>query len=405
MVACMVHVVDPSRRPGMGLTAAPAGRGPRGGTRPAGPRRGPAHPGAGQGPGHSGCGTAGGWALGLPYELELTNVTSVPQSHRVASGAGSVRGGHAPAQPQRRRSERQPPASGLPRHDGAGARPERVLLVTPAFSSRAALPQRLVHRLVVRNGGGVPDLPPRTVAAVAPALVDRRATDRAGDRRCGVSAGWPPPPAADSYHRRSVLPVNGARHLAQRFAIDWIQLEPDDRLVKGDPSRNSSFPQFGREVLAVADATVVHVQDGLPEGSPGRFAPGVSAANADGNSVVLDLGDGRFTLYAHLQPGSLRVRPGERVRRGQVLALLGELGQQRCPPSPLPRDGRPLASGLRRPPLRDRPFRGHRPGGVLHGSGRGLRTPLQPVPVRPVPGPSLQRSRLPADLQVVRFLP
>ena len=50
-----------------------------------------------------------------------------------------------------------------------------------------------------------------------------------------------------------------------------------------------------------------------------------------GNQVVLDLGAGQYAFYAHLQPGSIRVRQGERVRKGQVLALLGNSGNSTAP--------------------------------------------------------------------------
>ncbi len=33
--------------------------------------------------------------------------------------------------------------------------------------------------------------------------------------------------------------------------------------------------------------------------------------NADGNHVVLDLGDGRYAFYAHLKAGSVVVRAGQ----------------------------------------------------------------------------------------------
>jgi murein DD-endopeptidase MepM/ murein hydrolase activator NlpD len=131
----------------------------------------------------------------------------------------------------------------------------------------------------------------------------------------------------------------------------------------------------------------------------------VTAANADGNSVVLDLGDGHFALYAHFQPGSLRVRLGERVRRGQVLGLVGNSGNSDAAhlhfhvmdgPSPLASNGLPYVID-----------RFEVTGQAVSSSDLDaeLRNPLRPVRVRPVPGPSLQRNRLPADLQVVRFLP
>jgi murein DD-endopeptidase MepM/ murein hydrolase activator NlpD len=47
--------------------------------------------------------------------------------------------------------------------------------------------------------------------------------------------------------------------------------------------------------------------------------------------VVLDLGNGRYAFYAHLQPGSLRVKPGDRLRRGQMLGLLGNSGNSDAP--------------------------------------------------------------------------
>lgn len=48
--------------------------------------------------------------------------------------------------------------------------------------------------------------------------------------------------------------------------------------------------------------------------------------NVDGNHVVLDLGGGRYAFYAHLRKGSVAVHPGDRVRRGQVLAKVGNTG-------------------------------------------------------------------------------
>jgi murein DD-endopeptidase len=47
--------------------------------------------------------------------------------------------------------------------------------------------------------------------------------------------------------------------------------------------------------------------------------------------VMLDLGKGNFAYYAHLQPKSIRVRVGQKVRRGQVLGLLGNSGNSTCP--------------------------------------------------------------------------
>src|SRR3546814_7386768 len=67
-----------------------------------------------------------------------------------------------------------------------------------------------------------------------------------------------------------------------------------------------------------------------------------------GNACALDLGDGRHAFYEHLKPGSIRVVPGQRVRRGEVIAELGFTGDSTGPhlhfhvadaPSPLGAEG------------------------------------------------------------------
>jgi murein DD-endopeptidase MepM/ murein hydrolase activator NlpD len=85
-------------------------------------------------------------------------------------------------------------------------------------------------------------------------------------------------------------------------------------------------------VLAVADATVAATRDDVAE--PGVVAPGpsrVPIGDATGNYVALNIGGGRFVFFEHLKPGSLRVHPGQHVRRGDVIGQLGFTGQSTGP--------------------------------------------------------------------------
>jgi hypothetical protein len=66
-------------------------------------------------------------------------------------------------------------------------------------------------------------------------------------------------------HRRAFVPVDGKERIAQRFAIDWMCLGPDGRLFHGDSKSNANFYDYGAEVLAVADAQISDLKDGLPE--------------------------------------------------------------------------------------------------------------------------------------------
>jgi murein DD-endopeptidase MepM/ murein hydrolase activator NlpD len=134
-------------------------------------------------------------------------------------------------------------------------------------------------------------------------------------------------------HRRTMVVVNGKARIAQRFATDWTRIGADGLAFRGDPAKNANWSAYGAEVLAVANATVVDVKDGIPENDPtsDKKAVPITLETVGGNYIILDLGNGYFAFYAHLQPKSIRVKIGNKVRRGQVLALLGNSGQADAP--------------------------------------------------------------------------
>jgi hypothetical protein len=127
-------------------------------------------------------------------------------------------------------------------------------------------------------------------------------------------------------HRGATLAIDGTVHVPERFAIDFVQLGTNGALAQGDPTANESYGYFGDEIHAAADGSVVRIQDGLPEQTPGSLPAGATVQTAGGNYVVIDIGHGRFAFYAHMQPGSLKVKVGDRVKTGQVIGLLGNTG-------------------------------------------------------------------------------
>src|SRR5262249_32966644 len=108
-------------------------------------------------------------------------------------------------------------------------------------------------------------------------------------------------------HVRALLPLNGSFYLSQRFAIDWERIDEEVKLFRGDPKDPRSYHIYGEPVLAVADAIVVAARNDLPEQVPGKLPEGLPVDEADGNFAILDIGDGAYALYAHMQPGSIRV--------------------------------------------------------------------------------------------------
>ena len=118
----------------------------------------------------------------------------------------------------------------------------------------------------------------------------------------------------------------------QRYAIDWVQVDARGSSYTGDVRRNSSFYAYGEDLLASADGVVTAIGDGIPDNIPGQepVVP-ITLETITGNYVLLQLSGNRYALYAHLQPGSLRVRQGDRVTKGTVLGLVGNSGNSTEP--------------------------------------------------------------------------
>ena len=140
-------------------------------------------------------------------------------------------------------------------------------------------------------------------------------------------------PANNTGHRRALISVGGTPAIAQRFAIDYVRMGDDNKTFTGDQLKNESYHAEGVDALAVANGTVVVVKDSIPENVPGitsRAVP-ITLETVGGNHVIIDIGGGRYAFYAHLKPGSVRVKLGDRVTRGQVVGLVGNSGNSTEP--------------------------------------------------------------------------
>ena len=159
--------------------------------------------------------------------------------------------------------------------------------------------------------------------------------------------------AAASVHRAVRVPIGGTRIGKQEsFAIDWARLR-DGQPFAGDGARPEDWYGFGAEVLAVADGTVVAIQEGYPEEIPLQPVTHVTTPeDYGGNAITLEIASGVYAYYAHLEPGSITVAVGDQVTTGQVLGLLGNTGNSSGPhlhfglsddPNPLIGESLPMA--------------------------------------------------------------
>ncbi len=135
------------------------------------------------------------------------------------------------------------------------------------------------------------------------------------------------------YHFYVLMFMNGGIYRPERYAIDTTELKGDlSTYLKGGPKVNTSYYNYGRTLHAVANGTVVHVQDGRPENSgDAKDAVLKSADEYAGNYLVLDIGGGRYAFYCHCIPGSFLVKEGDTVKEGDPLARLGNSGNSTAP--------------------------------------------------------------------------
>ena len=202
-----------------------------------------------------------------------------------------------------------------------------IVYLSVSFDRDVRVPERLIHRVTAGEAsleGAIIRAHHTALHVLGPPL---------------EGAGWlasdGPGNDPDNHHRRGVVILDGRAVDSRRYAIDWKLLR-NGEAYSGDAKNVHSYFCYGRRVLAVAGGVVVVARDGLPDNIPGHgdaFHPAVpiTLETIAGNYIVLDLGGGQYAYYLHLQLGSLHVNAGDRVRRGQVLAVIGASGDAHEP--------------------------------------------------------------------------
>jgi Peptidase family M23 len=132
-------------------------------------------------------------------------------------------------------------------------------------------------------------------------------------------------------HRFVTNPMNGTLDPSEQFAIDWIKIDHQGKAFRGNGKTPEQWLCYGTELLAVASGTVVEVMRDLPDQPPGVTPTDLTVPQIAGNHVILDLGGGRYAMYAHLAPHSATVQVGDPVKAGQKLGLLGNSGNTTGP--------------------------------------------------------------------------
>jgi hypothetical protein len=120
---------------------------------------------------------------------------------------------------------------------------------------------------------------------------------------------------------------------SQHFAYDIFGMGPHWELTRNAGATNADFYTWGREVIAPADGEVVYARNDVPDqprpGTVDRSIymnlpnPGYAMP---GNNVTLNHGNNECSALGHMRYGSVRVKTGDRVKRGDIIGLVGSTG-------------------------------------------------------------------------------
>ncbi len=328
----------------------------------------------------------------LAYELHISNMDRWPYTFTgidvvapgapdaaLASFSGSALEGIF-VRPGASKDTTAPPATLAPGQAG-------VVYLWLTADTLEAIPAAVQHKIVVKIGDY-----PEAMTVISPVVrVDKNPVVTIASPLEGTSLVAANGPSNTSVHRRALIPVDGHAYISQRYAIDWVLAYPDGKTYQGDPADNKNYKIYGAEIHSVADGVVTEVKDGIPQNVPNaqKMAVPITLETIGGNHVIVDIGGGRFAFYAHMQPGSPRVKVGDHVKTGEVLGLVGNTGNSSEPhlhfdicdaSSMLACDGLPYA------------FASFEVTGDASGEGSG---------VKPVNPPVTRTMEIPAEDEVV----
>ena len=80
-------------------------------------------------------------------------------------------------------------------------------------------------------------------------------------------------------------------------------------------------------IIAAKDGVVVYPTASSPLNCPSNSDVKNNCGGGYGNYIIIQHGDGNYTLYAHLYPGTITVKAGDSVKQGQVIGKMGSSGK------------------------------------------------------------------------------
>lgn len=152
----------------------------------------------------------------------------------------------------------------------------------------------------------------------------------------------------NSHHRRfdythPFFVKHGNKTNFQRYGYDLVIVDEQGLIYKGQPRVNDDWYQarpdrmedyysFGAPIYAAGAGRVVFVVDTKPDNRQFDQADLATDERAyAGNYIVVDHLNGEFSWFGHIKQGSARVKVGQTVKQGQIIAAIGASGSSLFP--------------------------------------------------------------------------
>lgn len=140
-----------------------------------------------------------------------------------------------------------------------------------------------------------------------------------------------------SHHRRwdystPSMKAFGVTTNAGRYSYDFVVVDEQNRMWKEANEKNESALTFGAPIYAPGAGVVVEAEGSKADDKKFTMEEAKKNPNTSfGNYVVIDHGNGTFSLLGHMKQGSVKVKAGDRVTTGQLLGGAGASGSSLFP--------------------------------------------------------------------------
>ena len=122
---------------------------------------------------------------------------------------------------------------------------------------------------------------------------------------------------------------------SNEFANDFIYTDAEGNAYRGDPRNLANWHSYGKPIYAPGAGIVRESAGDIPDNQFANAAatsityphlpPGKDPQDL-GNHVLIDHGNGVFSLLLHMKPGSVTVKAGDHVAQGQQIGAIGFTG-------------------------------------------------------------------------------